>query len=268
MLEKSQVWGNSSLFEGSLVETAQASSDMALANGVKVQLGAKSRARVFEKRLALENGTGQVNGSAGYEVDAAGLKITGDRVRVSVSDRVEVVAFAGSARVMSRSGTLLAAIPAGRAMAFAMQASSTNSVTRTGCLLYKDGHFILQDENTQEVVELTGNSLAANTGSRVEATGTVAPGRPAIAGATTLINVSSVNMKSQGGCLSVASALDAKTEAPAGAGSGSPAPGKPVPAAKSGGLSTGAKVGIAAAVAGGAAGAGLALGGKKSSTSP
>src|SRR5258707_9597456 len=47
-IEKSQVWGNSSLFDGSTIETDQASSDLALRNGVKVQLGSNSRARVFE----------------------------------------------------------------------------------------------------------------------------------------------------------------------------------------------------------------------------
>ena len=272
MVEKSAVWGNSTLFDGTTIQTDQASSELSLRNGVKVQLGAKSRARVFEKRLALEKGVGQVNAASAYEVDAAGLKISGERVRVSMSDRVEVAAFAGPARVMSGSGTLLAAIPAGRAMTFAMQAGSTGAITRTGCLLYKDGHFILQDENTQEVAELTGNNLAQNVGNRVEAIGTAGGARPAVTVATLSMNVTSISTKSQGGCLSVASALDAKTEAPAGGGSNAPAsaPAKTaqVPRSGGGGMSTGAKIGIAAAVIGGGAGAALALAGKKSSTSP
>ena len=269
LVEKSQVWGNSTVFDGATIETTQASSDVALKSGVKVQLGAKSKARIFERRLALEKGTGQANGA--YEIDAAGLKITGERVRVSVTDRIEVAAFAGSAKVVNGSGTMMAAIPAGRAMTFAMQAGQTGTVTRTGCLLYKDGHYILQDENTQEVVEVTGGNLAQNTGNRVEASGTVSSARPAVSGATSVVNVASVTTRSQGGCLSVASALDAKTEAPAAGAPSSPssASAKTVPAAKSGGgLSTGAKVAIVAVVAGGGAGAALALAGKKSSTSP
>ncbi len=272
MLEKSQVWGNSSLFDGSTIQTDAASSDLALRNGVKVQLGAKSRARVYENRLALEKGAGQMTATAPYEIDAAGLKITGERVRVSVTDQVEVMAFAGSARVMSGSGQLLAAIPAGRSMNFAMQAGQTGAMTRSGCLLYKDGRYILQDENTQEVAELNGSNLAQNVGNRVEAVGTIAPARPVVKAATIVMNVTSLTSKSQGGCLSVASALDAKTEAPASASSSTPASAaaKTVPAAAKtgGGMSTGAKVGIVAAIAGGGAGAALALGGKKSSTSP
>ncbi len=271
IIEKSQVWGNSTLFDGSTIQTDAASSELSLRNGVKVQLGAKSRARVFENRLTLEKGAGQMTATAPYEIDAAGLEITGQRVRVSMTDQIEVMAFAGPARVVSASGQLLASIPSGRSMNFAMQAASTGEVTRTGCLLYKDGHYILQDENTQEVAELQGTNLAQNVGNRVEASGRTSAAKPDLSVATLVIDVSSVTSKSQGGCLSVASTLDAKTEAPATAQSAATpsAPKTTPPVPKSGGgMSTGAKVGIAAAVAGGAAGAALALGGKKSSTSP
>ena len=265
------MWGNSTLFDGATIQTDQASSELALRNGVKLQLGAKSRAQVFENHLALEKGTGQVNSAASYEVDAAGLKISGQRLRVSVTDRIEIAAFSGSARVTSGTGALLAAIPAGRSMTFAMQAGQTGSITRTGCLVYKDGHFLLQDENTQEVAELTGSGLAQNVGNRVEASGIAGSGRPAVAAATMTMNVTAISTKSEGGCLSVASALDAKTEAPAGAASG-PGPASTQPPASvpksGGGMSTGAKIGIAAAVIGGGAGAAIALAGKKSSTSP
>jgi hypothetical protein len=271
-IERSQVWGNSSLFDGSNVQTDQASTDLALRNGVKLQLGAKSRAQVFENRLALEGGIGQVNASAPYEIDAAGLKISGERLRVSVSDRIEVVAFTGSARVLSSSGTLLASIPAGRSMNFAMQAGSTGSVTRSGCLLFKDGHFILQDENTQEVAELTGRSLEQNVGNRVEASGRVTGARSAVTVATMVLSVTTISIKSQGGCLSVAAALDAKTEAPAASASNaSPttAPARTAESApKAAGMSTGAKAAIAAVAIGGGAGAAIALAGKKGSTSP
>jgi hypothetical protein len=274
LVEKSEVWGNSTLFDGSVVETAQASSELALRNGVKVQLGAKSRARVFDNRLTLERGAGQVTTAAvPYELDAAGLKITGERVRVSVSDRVEVMALAGSARVVSGSGQMLAAIPAGRSMNFAMQASATGAITRTGCLVYKDGHYLLQDENTREVVELLGNvDFQHNTGNRVEAIGGGSSSRPSLSVATLVMNVTTLNRKSEGGCLSVAASLDAKTEAPVGAAAAAPAAAaKPAPVAAAGGgggMSTGAKIAIVGAIAGGGAGAALALAGKKSSTSP
>jgi hypothetical protein len=268
-LENSVVWGNSTLFNGSTVETGQASSSLALRNGVKLELGASSKAKVFTDRAILERGVGVMAGA--YEIDAAGLKISGARLRVAVTDRVEVDAVSGTARVSTSAGLLLASIPAGRAVNFSMQAGSTGAVTRTGCLLFKDGHFILQDENTQEVSELSGGDavlrdLRTNTGNRVEVSGGTTAAKPAVAAATISINVLLVTSKSTGGCLSVAAALDAQTEAPGSAGTTGSVAQAPKPSG--GGMSTGAKIAIAAAVIGGGAGAALALAGHKSSTSP
>ncbi|HUA82730.1 MAG TPA: hypothetical protein VMB85_02650 [Bryobacteraceae bacterium] len=277
-VQSSDVWGNSTLFDGSTIETAKASSELALRNGVKVQLGAESKARVWEHRVLLERGVGQVAAPSVYEIDAAGLKIKADgaRVRVGITDRIEVVSFAGSARVTTQAGLLLASIPAGRAMSFAMQAGSSGIVSRTGCLLYKDGHFILQDENTQEVAQLEGSiNLASNTGNRVTVTGAASGSKPAVSIATVVLNVATIRQESQGGCLSVASVLEARTEAPASAASPAPAPANapaaPAPSSGGGGggLSTGAKAAIFIGIAGGAgAAAAIALAGHKSSTSP
>ncbi len=284
-VERSEVWGNSTLFDGATVETKSSSSDLALRNGVRVQLGAESRARIWQNRVALERGIGQMAAPASYELDAAGLRIraVGDtghekaRVRVTIGDRVEVMALAGAARVTNGAGLLLASIPAGRGMSFSQQAAATGSVTRTGCLLYKDGHYILQDENTQEVVELNArdallNDLKNNTGNRIEATGTAGATKPAVSIATLLMNVAAITVKSQGGCLSVAAALNAQTEAPAGGGgkvaaaaagaAGGAAAGTAV------GLSTGAIVAIVAVGGGAAAGAAVLLTKGKGSTSP
>lgn len=289
-VDRSEVWGNSTLFNGATVETTSASSDLALRNGVRLQLGAGSRAKVWADRVTLERGVGQVTGSP-YELDAAGLKIrAGDsgRLRVTVNDHVEIAALSGSASVTNGAGMLLASVAAGKSISFSLnaagQAGQTGApVARTGCLLYKDSHFILQDDNTQEVVELNGSNLAVNVGSRVTASGTTATAKPVVSIATSVLNVTGVQVKSQGGCLSTAAALNAQTEAPANAPStASSASSKGSTAAKVGaaaggaaagtaagvGLSTGAIVGIVAAVAGGGAGAAIALSGHKSSTSP
>lgn len=284
-VERSEVWGNSTLFDGATVETTSSSSDLALRNGVRVQLAPGSRARIWQNRVALERGIGQMAAPASYELDAAGLRIRAAsdapnekaRLRVTMGDRVEVMALAGSARVTNGAGLLLASIPAGRGMSFSQQAGATGSVTRTGCLLYKDGHYILQDENTQEVVELNARDavlgdLKKNAGNRIEATGTAGATKPAVSIATLLLNVAALTVKSQGGCLSAAAALNAQTEAPAGgAPSTTPASGQ-APSVSSGGggggMSTGTKILIVGAVAGGAAGAAFAFIGHKSSTSP
>jgi hypothetical protein len=277
-VEGSQVWGNSTLFDGATVETGAASSDLALRNGARVQLGKESRARVWQNRLVLERGTGQVAAPASFEVVAAGFDIRGDgpgaRLRVGVDDTVLVASLAGHARVSNAQGLVLASIPAGRGMSFSMQAASQGTagaqVMRTGCLLYKENHFIVQDESTEEVDELAGPDLALNTGNRVEVTGVVSATPATVSIAKLLINASTVSSLRQGGCLTPASLLNAQTTVTQPGAPNAGAAGKAGETApKAGhGLSTGAKVGIIALAGGGAAGAAVAAMGHKGSTSP
>lgn len=265
------MWGNSTLFDGALVETAETPSDLALRSGARLRLDKGSRVRVWESRVAIERGAGRVTSVGPFEVSAAGLQIrAGSRasIRVGVGASVEVEALSGDARVANGNGLILASILPGRVVSFAPQAGL---VTRIGCLLYKDGQFILQDENTQEVSEVHGADLGLNTGNRVEIGGNIANTRPTVTLATVYINVVTVSPRSQGGCLTVASSLDASTTVPR--------PGAPVkptagtaqtgpPRGEGGGMSTGAKVAIASAVTGGGVGGALAALRGKKSTSP
>lgn len=240
-VEGSQVWGNATLFDGATVETSAASSEMALRNGVKVQLGAGSRARIWQNRLVLEKGVAQLAAPVSFE-----------------------------ARVSNQAKLIRAPFKPG----LAMQAAQGRTA-HTGCMVYKDGRFLLQDQNTQEVLELSGPDLATNVGNRVEVSGASSSTKPPTAPATSSMTVTSVALVSQGGCLSVAATLDAKAEAPSLAPAPPPAPASVEPTIPTApkapavhtGMSTGAKVGIIGAIAGGGAGAALALGGSKKSTS-
>jgi hypothetical protein len=267
-LDRSQVWGNATVFDGSIVETGSASSEVALRSGARLQLAKDSRARILSDRVVIEKGIGQVSAPESFEVNAANLRIhTGGRLRVSMGDGVQIASLAGIARVSSASGMLLAAIPAGRTMNFTPQAAD-GTVTRSGCLMYKDNHYILQDENTQEVVELSGGqNLNSQLGNRIEITGAASSAKPAVSIATLVVSVASMTPKSSGGCLSVAANLGAQTDVtapanPADAGAQTAKTG-------GGGMSTGAKVAIIGAIAGGGAVAAVVLSmSKKSSTSP
>lgn len=265
-LEGSRIWGNSTLFDGTKIVTTDASSELALTNGVKVQLAAGSSARVWKGRLELERGTGQVTSPSGFQVNAGGMTVEGARYRVGLQGaRIEVAALTGSARVLGSLGHVLAAVPVGRSMNFAMQ----QAVTRAGCLVYKAPGFILQVDNSPEVLQLSGGPLAQNVGNRVEVTGAPAATAATISPATTIINVTSLTLRASGGCLTTAAALNAQTSVPSGTPATAAAPTSNVPAtAASTGMSTGAKVAIVAAVGGGAAGAAIALSSNKSSTSP
>ncbi len=239
-VEGSQVWGNATLFDGATIETSSASSELALRNGVKIQMGADSRARIWENRLVLEKGIAQLAAPATFDA------------RASSQAKLIRAPFRGPLK-----GTV-------------MQAAQAQTA-HTGCMVYKDGRYLVQDQTTQEVVEISGRDLAANVGNRVEVRGATSR-TPPTAPATSAINAASVAVVAQGGCLSVAATLDAKTEvpaaatAPAAASATTPPTPSSAPVAHTG-MSTGAKVGIVAAVAGGGAGAAFALKGSKKSTS-
>jgi hypothetical protein len=279
-VDDAEVWGNTTLFDGGSVETDAASSAVTLRNGVKIQFASASSARVRANQLTLRKGIGQVSASENYEVNAGGLSIRSAegtaRMRVgwAADGRIEVASLVGRTRVATERGLLLASIPAGRSMFFAFQAGGAASVTRAGCVLYRDGKYFMQDQNTQEVIELAGGDLGGNVGNRMNVTGTVSSARPALSIATSMMNVNSATTLGTGGCLSVAAALNAQTEVPRPVAAPTPAAGtptsapSPAPVAAKTGLSTGAKVGIAVAVVGGGAGAGIALAGGKKSTSP
>lgn len=228
----SQVWGNATLFDGATVETGSASSQLDLRNGVKVQLGAGSRARIWQNRMDLEKGVAQLAAPSSFDARVA------DQAKL-IRAPFKNVAFQ----------------------------PAQGQTAHTGCMVYKNGHFLVQDQTTQEVIEISGRDLAANVGNRVEVRG-AASGATVIAPATTAMSVTSVAVVAQGGCLSVAATLDATTDAPAAAAAApasSPSP-SPSPTVHTG-MSTGAKIAIVGAIAGGGAGAALALGGSKKSTS-
>lgn len=282
-IEGSRVWGNSTVFDGARIETKDASSELALSNGVTVQLAAGSSARIWKGRLELQRGVGQVTATAPFQVTAAGMTVDGARYRVGIEGtRMEVAALTGNARVVGSRGTVLAAIAGGQSRSFAMQ----QNLTRSGCLVYRAPGFLLQVDDSQEVLQLSGGPLAQNVGNRVQVTGTPSATPASISPAVSLFNVASLTLRATGGCLTTAAALNAQTSVPSNAPAPAPttaaakppapvtAAAKPAPPVSEAptvartGMSTGAKVGIIGAVAGGGAGAALALGGKKSSTSP
>ena len=217
-VEGSQVWGNATLFDGTVVETSTASSELALRNGVKVQLAAGSRVRIWQNRLDLEKGVAQLAAPASFDA------------RVSEQAKLIRSPYRG----------------------ISMQAAQGQTV-HAGCMVYKNGHFLVQDQTTQEVIEVSGSDLAPNVGNRVEVRGALSSTQAGVAPATSVMNVTSVAVVAQGGCLSVAATLDAKTEVPANAIAPTSASAKPPAPVVHTGMSGGAKVAIVAAIAGGGA---------------
>lgn len=258
-VDRAAVSGNSNLAEGSSILTAAQATRIQLNNGNRATLAPNSAARVYADRLVLEKGMGVV-GSAGYRLQARGLEFAPatqqSRVQVLVNGgAVQVAALDGPVKVIDAGGLVLARVNPGTAMEVRPGAGAAGTSTVTGTLRQEGGKFVLRDQVTNLDVELRGSQLQERLGQMVQATGR--------AGA-------SADHESQ--VIEVASLtrFEQEPQEPGGArptGGGKPSGGAKPAGAKSG-MSSGAKVGIIAAIGAGA-GVGIALGmsGKGSNTS-
>ena len=204
-LDRSSVRGTATLFDGNVIETNVASSRLHLNNGVSLRLAAESRARVYASRLVLEKGIGQLE-SPNYRVEAASLVVEADkpgataRVQLTGPKRVVVAARDGEVRVSNSDGVLVARLETGREMAFEPQESGAAVATKvSGILALKDGKFIVVDRTTNVTMQLQGTGLEAEVGNLVEITGTVDSAAPTVAGASQIIDVTSVKRLTKSG---------------------------------------------------------------------
>jgi hypothetical protein len=142
--------------------------------------------------------------------------------------------------VSNGDGVLIAKLDRGREMAFEPQESGAAALTKvSGILALKDGKFIVVDRITNVTMQLQGAGLEAEVGNLVEVTGTVDSAAPTVAGASQIINVTSIKRLTKGARLA-AGAAGAGAAGAAGAGAAG---------AAAGGLSTGAVVAIVGGVA-------------------
>jgi hypothetical protein len=249
VLDRSTVVGNANVFDGSVIETGQAMSDLTLSNGLKLRLGTESRGQVFLDRLVLEKGAGQVSGGK-YVVEAGRLRVMPDNstatARVAFGSRnlVEVAAIGGPVRVMTAEGTPLANITAGSALSFTNQAGASTPTTLCGTVVRSNGKLMLTDTTTKVTLELKGADLDRYVGKSISVSGNMA-------GNDALQVLGSPKTDSCGvvpaGAIGAAGAAGAGATGAAGAGAAA-------------GLSTAAIAGIAIA---GATGLSLGLAGAK-----
>ena len=257
--------GSATLFEGTTVRTGKAPSRLQLSNGSGFSLSPDSQVKVFGSRFVLESGYGDFRPSGKVRVEARGLTVAGAgagataRVAVHGTNLVQVATASGLFRVYSSGGILVANVEAGAVLDFDPPAQGAQPIsTAVGCLLKKDGKFVIFDQTTRVLFELRGTGFEKEWGKRVQANGIARPSGQPGAATTQIMEVTSLTPLGAGDCDSVASTIGA--EVPAQPGGATTGVGKPPPPPKTGGMSAGAKVAIGVAVAGGGAGAGIVLG--------
>ncbi|MBK9168033.1 MAG: hypothetical protein IPM24_11275 [Bryobacterales bacterium] len=179
-IDNARVAGNATLFEGNTVETAGASSQLHLNNGVRMHLAAGSKGVVYRDRLVLERGYGQLENLERYEVEAGLLRIRSGgpaaaRVAFVGDNQVQVAALTGAVQVRNADGLLLANLAAGRAADFQTEAAGAAAPSMvTGCLEVVDGRYFVVDETTNVRFEVQGQALGQEAGNRVQITGSAA----------------------------------------------------------------------------------------------
>jgi hypothetical protein len=177
------VQGDATVFNGSVVETGDASANLRIGREVDLTMSKSSRGKVYSNRFVLQDGESELAGPKTYELEAAGLHVAADSpnsvglVALTPDHAVQVAAIAGSFEVRNSQGYLLSNILPGQPRTFAMQAQASTSpfsISGVGLLDYQNGHYYLTtDENVR--YELTGQNLQQFVGDKVVVSGILNP---------------------------------------------------------------------------------------------
>lgn len=198
-VDGSTLRSNSTLFNGSVVQTSAARSDVRLSDGAQVVLNPDSRMTLYHDHAVLEQGLTMQRDAGKHAVIANGLKVTSESpdgvvlVSVQNSTHMEVAARTGTADVRTPAGDLVARIEPGKALSFQTvpgETASTPSVKISGILRPVAGHYVLTDAQSGVMFQLRGANLAAYSGTPVQVSGMVASAVPTVPGASHLVDVS------------------------------------------------------------------------------
>jgi hypothetical protein len=202
LIDNATVQGNTTLFDGALVETSAAPSLVQLQAGTRMRLGSTSRGRVYSDRLVLEKGEGQMDSALHYRIEARSLQIVPDssqataHVALRGTARVAVAVLAGAVRVTTAEGTLLAKLEPGRALEFEPQdAGASAPFSVAGCLLAVNNGYLLRDDTAHVSFDVRAGQdldLAKYAGKRIEVSATGAKDVHPIAGAAEVLYVGQI----------------------------------------------------------------------------
>src|SRR6266404_5756788 len=109
-VDSAGVSDHATVFEGSTVETTDASATVQIGNAVRVLLDVNSRAQVYADHLRLERGRGQLDSGSNDRLEARALRVmlgsAGLRAVVAIGDSgtVEVASLNGDVSVTNADG--------------------------------------------------------------------------------------------------------------------------------------------------------------------
>lgn len=238
------VKGNATLFDGSVVETGQATANLRLNKGTEITMSTASRGTLHSDRLVLQQGESELAATSSFQLEANGLRVTPNEpnsrgvVSLKAGNTVEVASLNGSFGVTTNHGVLLANVRPGRVVSFAMQeGANPANFSGVGLVSFDNGtYYLTTNENVKYV--LTCKDSRKFVGDKVAVSGTLQGGTLGQAGgAGTMLCVKTMDINGGGG------------------GGG-------------GGMSTTTKWIIAGVIVGGGVGVGIAIADRNQGTTP
>ncbi len=192
------VKGNATLFDGSVVETGQATAELRLSKGAEITMSSSSRGTLYSDRLVLQQGESELSAPSSFQLEANGLRVTANEpnsrgvVSLKVGNTVEVASLNGSFGVTSDHGILLANVRPGRVVSFTMQADANPAVfSGVGLVSFENGtYYLTTSENVKYV--LTCKDTHKYVGDKVVVSGTI-QGQAGGAGAMLCVKTMDIN---------------------------------------------------------------------------
>ena len=225
-IDSYMVKGNATLFDGSVVETGQATADLRLDKGTEITMSTGSRGTLYRDRLVLQRGESELAANSSFQLEANGLRVTPNEpnsrgvVSLKAKNTVEVAALNGSFGVTNDQGILLASVRPGRTVSFAIQAGGAptpNLFSGEGMVSFENGHYYLT--TLEGKYELIGNkNFKGYVGTKVSIAGTIHGS--AAAGAISAVSVSSIGIVGATGISAATAAIIAGTVVAGGTGVG------------------------------------------------
>lgn len=211
-VDGNRINGNATLFDGSVVETGQATANLQLSKGVELKLAPNTRTTLHSDYLLLEHGQTEMAVKSAFNVVANGITIAplepDSRALITMKpdNAVEVESLNGSFGVRSQQGELISKVHKGISLSFTKQIGTLHSsFSGVGTIsIDKDGFYFFFTEQGQ-TFQLVGKDLKEFLGYMVKVTGTVQPGVKPLITATAVISVNSISK------INVAAAHDSDT---------------------------------------------------------
>lgn len=220
------VKGNATLFDGSVVETGQASADLRLNKGVAITMSAASRGTLYSDHLVLQQGKSEITSSGSYQLQAVGLNIVASGphsrgvVSVKSGNTIEVASLDGTVGVSNGDGIVLANILPGRSLTFAMQAGANPAeFSGVGLVSFDNGTYYLTTDGNVRYV-LTCKDAHSFVGDKVVVTGLLQGAAPGGSGGMLCVKTMDVNGPSSGMSSKTKWIIAGAAIAAAGAGAG------------------------------------------------